>query len=557
MYPGEITPKGLIAASLSCGTLLSYAGPQMLDNFPSAIGAGSKMDIPAFPSNGGTWMSPLLCYTFTPFDDYDSYAYDYLLNGVQACEIANDIVPTNVQTWDASKNRYFADSVKKPKDKAITMVYVYFFPMAAFVVLMALYTYKYFLPWLRFVEPYSSDELIRLFFRGQQDGLFMASYQWNDHPTLTQAQMKEPANQKFQGVLPRKVATLLPHSWLDIENLIPGTQIKPACNSAAKNAKFTFGFISADYWKSANCGVEWSEIERRPGECILFTYPSAPQDRVDQLAAQGHKIFKVTDVFDRMSPEWLLEFMVCSRQANFLFANKTPPINEHWLSTLRYYFPTPDNQWLKFPLPILLTYLLLIAWHIGWSSQYHLFNLYKQGDVGTLGIFAFFLPLIGLCVTLYFMYATKGTGFAHHQLPDVCLLLYLLKKLDVIPTVKFYSNCLDQADPEVKILANLEIIKIVDDILEADVRVINIDKLDDLPPPRNSDAIWASVGFMQLPQSVRDKIGSFIIGEKIPATQLEFIAVKILMAAFQCPSTDSLDVGSHTFRQLKLKRVLD
>jgi len=425
------------------------------------------------------------------------------------------------------------------------------------VILMALYNYRYFLPWLRFVEPYSSQELINLLFRGHADGLFMASYQWNDHPTLTQAQMKEPANQKFQGLLPRKVATLLPHSWLDIENLIPGTQIKPACNNAAKNAKFTFGFISADYFKSANCGVEWTEIERRPGECLLFTYPSTPQDRVDQLAAMGHKIFKVSEVFDRMSPEWLLEFLVCSRQANFVFAQKTPPINEAWLATLRYYFPTPDNQWLKFPLPILFAYLFLLAWHIAWSASYRVFNLFGGGDVGTLGVFAFFLPLIGIVTTLYFMKATFGTGFAHHQLPDVCLLLYLLKKLDVIPTVKFYTNCLDQADPEVKILADLEIIEIVQDIMAADVRLLNIDKLDDLPPPRASDAIWASVGFMQLPQAVRDRIGSFIVGEKIPSTQIEFIAVKVLMAAFRCPSTDSLDVGSNAFRQLKLKRVLE
>jgi len=349
----------------------------------------------------------------------------------------------------------------------------------------------------------------------------------------------------------------LPHSWLDIENLIPGTQIKPACNNAAKNAKFTFGFISADYFKSANCGVEWTEIERRPGECILFAYPSTPQDRIEQLEKMGHKIFKVTDVFDKMSPEWLMEFMVSSRQANFLFAQKTPPINEGWLSTLRYYYPTPDNQWWKFPLPILITYVALLAWHIAFSANYDLFLLYRDGGIGTLGIFAFFLPIIGIGVTIYFMVRTFGTGFAHHELPDVCLLLFLLHKWCIIPTVKFYTNCLDQADPELKILAQLGIIQFVEDIMQGDVRLINIDKLDDLPPPRNSDAIWASVGFMQLPQSVRDRIGSFIVGEKIPSCQIEFLSVKILMAAFQCPSTDALDVGSNAFRHLKLKRVLD
>jgi len=275
------------------------------------------------------------------------------------------------------------------------------------------------------------------------------------------------------------------------------------------------------------------------------------------LAAQGHTIYKVTDVFDKMSPEWLLEHMICTRQSNFVFGVKTPPINEGWLATLRYYFPTPDNQWLKYPLPLLFTYLLLLAWHIGWTANYHLFSLFRDGDAGTLGVFAFFIPVVGIIVTLHFMWMTKGTGFAHHTLPDICLLLFFVRKLDVSPCVKFYTNCLDQADPEVKLLADLGVIEMVEDIMAADVRLLNIDKVPDVPPPRNSDAIWATVGFMQLPEIVRNKIGSFIVGEKAPACQIEFIAVKILMAAFKCPSTDSLDIGAAGFRQLKLKRVLE
>jgi len=303
--------------------------------------------------------------------------------------------------------------------------------------------------------------------------------------------------------------------------------------------------------------VEWTEIERRPGECILFTYPSCPQEKIDALAAMGHTIFKVTDEFDKMCPEWLLQNMLCTQQANFLFGHKTPPINEGWLATLRYYFPTPDYQWLKYTLPLLCTYLLLLAWHIAWTAHYHLFTLFKAGDIGTLGIFAFFIPTVGVILTVYLMKMTYGTGFAHHTLPDACLLLYFLRKMGIMSTVKFWTNCMDQADPEVKTLIDLGIITVVNDILEADVRLINIDKLDDVPSPRNSDAIWATVGFMQLPEAVRNKIGSFIVGEKVPSCQIEFIAVKILMAAFKCPSTDSLDIGANGFRQLKLKRVLE
>lgn len=557
-YPsGVISTKGLIGASLSCGTLLNWAGQPMLDNFPDFLGAKQRRDVPFFPNDGSKWMSEDLCVTFTPMNDYDSYAYDYLLNAVHDCEIANHIVPTGVQTWNESAHKFNRDSVKKPDQLAISMVYVYIFPLVAFVLLMAFFNQKYYLPWIKNVEPRSPDELLKVFFQGHPEGLFMASYQWNDHPTLTQTQMKQPENQKFQGLLPRKIAVMMPHSWLDIENLIPGTQIKPTCNMAAKNARFTFGFISEDYFKSANCGVEWTEIERRPGECILFAYPTTPKDKLAELEKMGHKIFKVEDVFDKMSPEWMLEYLLSSRQANFMFALKTPPINEKWLPTLRYYFPTPDWQWLKFNLPIILGYLLLLAWHIGWSASYRIFALYRSPSVGVLGVFAFFLPFIGILINLYFMVVTFGTGFSHPDLPDVCLLLYLLKRLDVIPTVKVYSNCMADTDPDVKILETLGIIKFVDEIMAGDVRVLNIDKLDDLPPPRSSDVIWASVGFMQLPQAVRDRIGSFIVGERIPSTQLEFIAVKVLMAAFGCPGTDSLDVGSNAFRQLKLKRVLD
>lgn len=557
-YPaGVITTKGLIAASLSCATLLDWAGAPMLDNFPDFVGPKKRVDIPSFPNDGSKWMSEDLCRTFVPFNDYDSYAYDYLLNAVINCDIANQLVPTSVQTWNTTSTRFNRDPVKGPDEKALKMVYVYIFPMVAFVILMAAYNHKYFLPWVRFVEPRSPAELLRVLFQGHPEGLFMASYQWNDHPTLTQAQMKQPENQKFQGLLPRKIAVMMPHSWLDIENLIPGTQIKPTCNMAAKNARFTFGFISEDYFKSANCGVEWTEIERRPGECILFAYPSTPKEKLEELSKMGHKIFKVEDVFDRMGPEWMLDHLISSRQANFMFALKTPPINEKWLPTLRYYFPTPDMQWLKMSLPLILGYVLLLIWHISWSASGRVFELFRSPVIGTLGVLAFFLPVIGIVIQLYFMVVTFGTGFAYPQLPDVCLLLYLLKKLDVIPTIKVYTNCKSETDPDVKALEDLGIIKYVDEIMEGDVRILNIDKLDDLPPPRSSDVIWASVGFMQLPQAVRDRIGSFIVGEKIPSTQLEFIAVKVLMAAFKCPSTDSLDVGSNAFRQLKLKRVLD
>jgi len=384
-------------------------------------------------------------------------------------------------------------------------------------------------------------ELVQTLFKSQNDGLFMSSYQWNDR-----VDQKDP-----QGKIPRKLAALLPHAWLDLENLIPGTQIAPTCNAAARNALFRFAFVSADYFKSKNCGVEWVEIKDQPERTFIFAYPSTPEDKLKELEAAGHTIYRMPEVHLDVGPAWLNEHLVQSRAANVVFRQKTPPINENWLPTLRFYFASPDWQWLTVTAPILFFWIGLIIFHVAFISAYNIWTVFNAPQ-SAVGYLCFIIPLCGVGCCLYIMWRLYGTGFHSPHFVYACQLLYLLKHLNIIDTQTFYTNCksdihgLDE-------LERLEIIKFTDDLQGADIRLLNIDSLQDLPPPRPQDSIWASKGFMELDQSVRDRVGSFLIGGKKDICEIEFVACKILIGGFKCQSTDALSVGSKGWQKINLK----
>jgi hypothetical protein len=309
--------------------------------------------------------------------------------------------------------------------------------------------------------------------------------------------------------------------------------------------------VSADYFKSKNCGVEWVEIKDQPERSFIFAYPSTPEDKLQELKDRGHTIYKMPEIHNDVGPAWLNEHLIQSRAANIVFAHKTPPINENWLPTLRFYFAQPDCQWFTVPAPMFFFYIAFIAFHVAFISAYNMWGVFN-GPESTIGYLCFVIPFVGLICCLYIMYSLHGTGFANPNLVFACQLLYLLKHLNIIDTQTLYSNCagdvqgLDQ-------LVKLGIIKMTDNMLEADLRLLNIDSLTDLPPPRPQDSIWASKQFMELDQSVRDRIGSFLIGAKKDICEIEFMACKILIAGFRCASTDSLSVGSRGFDKLNLK----
>jgi hypothetical protein len=525
-----ITVRGLIADTITCGTIIDKIDiDATLDSDTLTI----KTD----------WISSDLCSALNGDDYFGDYAYDEMASGIFDCIDADGIVPTLPRTWNTGTRSFDAlpKGKDKPKSLATSLAIEYILPVLAIAILCFVIFWKYFNPRFKNLEPLTELELVQLLFKAHNDGLFMSSYQWNDR-----VDPKDP-----QGKIPRKLAGLLPHAWLDLENLIPGTQIAPTCNAAAKNALFRFAFVSADYFKSKNCGVEWVEIKDQPERTFIFAYPSTPEDKLKELEEKGHKIFKMPEVHNDVGPSWLNQHLIQSRAANIVFAQKTPPINENWLPTLRYYFAKPDWQWLTVPFPMLFFWLAFIIFHVAFISAYHIWSVFDEPE-STIGYLCFILPLVGIICCLYLMWVLKGTGFEAPNLVYACQLLYLLKHLGVIDTQTLYTNCPNDVQG-LDELVKLGIIKMTDNLQEADIRLLNIDSLSDLPPPRPQDSIWASKGFMELDQSVRDRIGSFLIGAKKDICEIEFMACKILIGAFRCPSTDSLSVGSLGWQKLNLK----
>ncbi len=58
---------------------------------------------------------------------------------------------------------------------------------------------------------------------------------------------------------------------------------------------------------------------------------------------------------------------------------------------------------------------------------------------------------------------------------------------------------------------------------------------------------------MELPETVRTKMGSFLIGNQKDSLNIEFISCKLVMAAFKCQSVDALVIGDGAFQKLSLK----
>ena len=101
--------------------------------------------------------------------------------------------------------------------------------------------------------------MLQLFFGGSRPGSFMVSYNWND---LTQ----------YDTEAPRVLASLLPCSWLDINELIAGVDVTEFCAEAAKNATFRFMFLSESYMASKNCMTEFNTIIQFPARSFAFVY---------------------------------------------------------------------------------------------------------------------------------------------------------------------------------------------------------------------------------------------------------------------------------------------
>ena len=90
--------------------------------------------------------------------------------------------------------------------------------------------------------PFSAEQLLAEFFYGFPQGTFMCSYNW-DHAALPRRIARDLLPEKPR---PRKC-------WLDVEQLIPGTLVTPACEAAVRAARVVFAFPTPKYMRSTNC----------------------------------------------------------------------------------------------------------------------------------------------------------------------------------------------------------------------------------------------------------------------------------------------------------------
>jgi hypothetical protein len=88
---------------------------------------------------------------------------------------------------------------------------------------------------------------------------FMISYNWVDPE------------------LPRSLATLFPADvcWLDVNKLMPGTEITDACRAAASGASARFVFLTRQYLASVNCQSEFEAMRLEPERVMVFAYDEA------------------------------------------------------------------------------------------------------------------------------------------------------------------------------------------------------------------------------------------------------------------------------------------
>lgn len=99
----------------------------------------------------------------------------------------------------------------------------------------------------RRLVPKTARQLLAALFGGMPAGTPFVSYSWM-------------ANKEENFELPRKVASLFPRSWLDVDNLVPGSSITQSCEDAVKAAPLRLVFANDDYLNSANCKTEWNVI---------------------------------------------------------------------------------------------------------------------------------------------------------------------------------------------------------------------------------------------------------------------------------------------------------
>lgn len=398
-------------------------------------------------------------------------------------------------------------------------------------------------------EPWSGEEVIKAMFGHFPDFYFMVSYCWSDK--------LESQKSKAVGELPRTLAKWFGETcWVDINKLIPGTQLKQAIVEAVSQAKFRFAFVSKQYVASKNCQIEWKIIDKEPTKCLVFAYPDTPEENLTQMKARGHSVFMLGDMADELSPMWLINEMMVTDGGNckYLFKDSTPPINEEeWYATVRFIDPCPGNLWLKLTAPTIFMYLgyMAVSFYL-YGSILNVMPLSHWSmtlSIVCITIMVFVAPVTGFASMVYFAwFYQKSGGSGRRKLPPACHLLYFLKAIDITKAMHVYISQPDHMDPLYQCLIRDGIVKLEPDPKKAKLKVVDADV--DMQPIGFHDIVYSDKSFMELSEEVRKSLGSYIIGGKQESTSVELLAIRMIMATFECESSNALTRGTGKFRQI-------
>ena len=184
--------------------------------------------------------------------------------------------------------------------------------------------------------PFGPTKLLSELFYGFPPGSFMVSYNW-DHPDLPR--------RIAQDLLPERPPAHPNKCWIDVEQLIPGTQIEEACAQAVKAAKLVLVFRTPQYMKSRNCLLELRTLMARNDahKCsLVYEYddlpppdpqsdPSAEAEAPPDTSGLPRVKRPTTDA--PYTAANLLEDLIESGAIRRLLQTRSPRINAQWLAT--------------------------------------------------------------------------------------------------------------------------------------------------------------------------------------------------------------------------------
>eukprot|EP00735_Rhodelphis_limneticus_P009214 TRINITY_DN2617_c0_g1::TRINITY_DN2617_c0_g1_i1::g.26259::m.26259 TRINITY_DN2617_c0_g1::TRINITY_DN2617_c0_g1_i1::g.26259 ORF type:complete len:561 (-),score=166.94,TIR_2/PF13676.1/0.0062 TRINITY_DN2617_c0_g1_i1:141-1823(-) len=379
--------------------------------------------------------------------------------------------------------------------------------------------------------PKSLPDIVYDFFKGFPRGTIMVSYCWAD-----------------DVVVPRRVAAYFPCSWLDIENLLPGASVQESCREAAHCAKFRFVFASQKYFKSANCSVEFEQIDKVPGCSFILCYPDVTEDQKKQMRAKGHFVFDLADT-DDMSIVWVFSRMVGRGVIRYLFAMHSPAINENWTGTAVYF--GKGKFAFKHVISMLPSFLSGLTFLV-----YCLFSIIVFG-FHVISLFGLIFALGTIIPAIVFIIHLTQTGVLGPT-TDAGALLIVLHQLKIIDTIKVYDNRPVRNDMKflpLQEVQNVKAISVKSGPMEpgkASVYIVCIDQVSqDFHPPDNLPSViyWSEKGFAGLTPTLQQALRNSIVATGAPSAEEAFVAM--IMWALSCDMSE-LTIGSHGFGTLEL-----